>query len=346
MKTIEDIIENHIESGFFSGAVCSISLNGEDIYKKSFGFRNVVTEKKCNMNTLFDLASITKVFTSTLILRLITENRLSLYSILGVCLPKVKDKSALRNITIYQLLTHSSGLVAWYPFYTKEKLDFFEVLDTIELKNDSANMTVYSDLNFMLLGKVVERTLNMPLEKAIDVYFIKELGFSSASYKPTSAENIAACEFGNQIEKKMCSARNLIFEGWRDENKPMVGEVNDGNSYYFFNGISGHAGIFSQVDDLMKLGNLYVGFQNKCFISSELLEASKTLQIEDRGLGWDFGNTFPEGFGHTGFTGTALWIVPERNLVVGLLTNRLHSRNPHNVNPFRTRVFEEILKQL
>ncbi|GKV70585.1 serine hydrolase [Sporosarcina sp. NCCP-2716] len=346
MMNIEGIVNEHIESGFFTAAVCGVSVNGESVYKKAFGIRDSRLGEECNVDTMFDLASITKLFTSTLILKLISDNWLSLHSTLEECLPEAGDSGELRGITLHQLLTHSSGLLAWYPFYTKGDENFFDILGDIQLKSSADGETLYSDLNYMLLGKVIERTLGMSLDDAVERYFADQLRMPSVTYNPSGVENIAATEFGNRIEKSMCTARSLQFDGWRDESEPIVGEVNDGNSFYYFDSVAGHAGIFSDVDDLVALGSLYLSNTDEAFISSDVLDVSLRRQVGDRGLGWDFGEAFPEGFGHTGFTGTALWVVPERNLVVGLLTNRLHVSEPKNINPFRKTLFNEILKQL
>ncbi|WJY26372.1 MULTISPECIES: serine hydrolase domain-containing protein [Sporosarcina] len=344
MEALDDIIKEHIESGYFSAAVCSISLDGESVYRKAFGVCDLATVEPCRTDTRFDIASITKIFTSTVILHMITERRLTLDTSLGECLPAAKSRPELTSLTIRQLLTHSSGLIAWYPLYTQRGRSFYEVLDSIPLLHESAEKTVYSDLNFMLLGKVIEQLTEMTLEEAVCEYFGNRLDLDSVTYLPLDKHNIAATEFGNRIEKRMCSERHLHFDGWRDEHTAIVGEVNDGNSYYFLNGTAGHAGIFSDADDLVTLGNLYLGV--KGFLSDELLQACESRQVGDRGLGWDFGETFPEGFGHTGFTGTALWVVPERQLIVSLLTNRLHSREPQNITPFRKKIFNCILKNV
>ncbi|MFD1039746.1 serine hydrolase domain-containing protein [Virgibacillus byunsanensis] len=349
-NNIDSIFKKYMSEDFFTGGVCSISVNGKNVFHRAYGVSNINDKNPCEQETVFDLASLTKLVTSTIILKMNNENVLSLSSRLEDCLPQTKRNKLLAPITIKQLLTHSSGLKAWHSFYSHIPGDtVFNILNHIEITHNKGNEVVYSDLNFILLGEVIKHRYHDSLQGVVQKQLVEPLGLKTLTYNPSDQENIAATEFGNRIEKKMCRERNFYFTNWRDEEVPMIGEVNDGNAYYFFGGESGHAGIFSNVKDIVALGELYVkgGVHNgKELISKELIEESLTVQVGKRGLGWEVSDIYPEGFGHTGFTGTALWVEPKRKLTVGLLTNRLNVAAPKNVNPFRKEVFNDILKDI
>lgn len=347
---IGNLFKKYIINRYIAGGVCLVKQNDHEILFKAYGKQNTFTGDDVQLDTVFDMASVTKIITSTLILKLISESRLTLGAKLGDCLPATARNEVLAPITIQQLLTHSSGLVAWFPFYTElPTSDLYEILSSIELKHQEANEMIYSDLNYILLGEVLKQSHKSSLQKIIEKELVQPLELPHLTYGPLSEENIAATEFGNQIEMEMCRSRNRTFSNWRDTGKPIIGEVNDGNAHYFFQGQSGHAGLFGTATDLSKIADLYLkGGYNKGaeFLDSKLVKQSLQTIIEYRGLGWHKSNPFPIGFGHTGFTGTALWIVPERDLQVVLLTNRLHVKEPMNINPFRRELYEEILSGL
>ncbi|WP_371069771.1 serine hydrolase domain-containing protein [Sediminibacillus sp. JSM 1682029] len=349
MDEIDRIFERFLQCEFFSGGVCSISIDGETVFLKAYGKADLVKNLDTKPHTIFDLASITKIFTTTIILQLITKKKIFLSTPLKHCLPITSRNSTLANITINQLLTHTSGLKAWHPFYTNLPNDnFFEVLEEIDLVERSSDEVIYSDLNFMLLGEVVKEQFHEDLETIVYQQIGKPLELSSLTYQPSEHAEIAATEFGNRTEMRMCEERNLRFEDWRSLHHPISGDVNDGNAYYFFSGKSGHAGLFSNIKDLMKLGDLYVkggSYKGKQLIRKQLIDHSLDRQAHNRGLGWETGGVFPEGAGHTGFTGTSIWVVPEKKLTVGILTNRLHVEKPKNINPFRKEIFETVLKR-
>ncbi|MBP1948048.1 serine hydrolase domain-containing protein [Virgibacillus litoralis] len=349
-ENIEHIFNKYMDKDYFTGGVCYISVNGKKAYHEAFGLSNKVEGTRCNLDTVFDLASITKIVTSTVILKMISENALSLTTKLEKCLPQSAQIPELAPITIKQLLTHSSGLKAWHSFYANEKCDsLFAILNSIDLTHKEARKVVYSDLNFILLGEVIKYYYQSSLQHVFQNQLAEPLDLESLTYNPHYNTNIAATEFGNKIEEKMCNDRNFHFTNWRNQNVPISGEVNDGNTYYFFGGESGHAGLFSNVKDLVSIGELYlkggINGEEKV-ISNALIEESFKKQVDNRGLGWETSDVYPEGVGHTGFTGTALWIEPERNVAVGLLTNRLHVDQPKNINPFRKELFEEIFKNI
>ncbi|MEC2054473.1 beta-lactamase family protein [Peribacillus psychrosaccharolyticus] len=340
---INELFTEHIQKQEFAGGVCQVSVAGKTMFKEAYGIANKSTNLKMTMNTRFDLASVTKLFTATLILQLISNKRVSLDTSLSEALPAAAENECLAPITIRQLLTHTSGLIAWYPLYTHlPNRDLFSILSEISLSNEmELGSVLYSDLNYILLGEVIKHQLKTTLHEAIQTNISIPLNLATLSYGPIN--NLAAAtEYGNRIERKMCDERDLTFTSWRKKDVPISGEVNDGNAHYFFQGVAGHAGLFGNAADLVKLGEFYLRGGDE-IIDRCLIETSMTKQNGTRGLGWDLSETFPIGCGHTGFTGTALWIVPERRLVVALLTNRLNVPTPINSKDFRQTIFSEIM---
>lgn len=340
---INELFTQHIQDQEFAGGVCQVSVAGKTIFKESYGIANKDTNLKMNINTRFDLASLTKLFTATIILQLISNKQVSLDTSLREVLPAAAENECIASITIRQLLTHTSGLTAWYPLYTHlPNRDLFSILSEISLLSETElGSVLYSDLNYILLGEVIKHQLKTTLQEAIQTNLSIPLNLETLSYGPIN--NLAAAtEYGNRIEKKMCAERNLTFTSWRKEGLPISGDANDGNAHYFFQGEAGHAGLFGSASDLIKLGEFYLRGGDE-IVDSRLIETSMTKQKGTRGLGWDLSETFSIGCGHTGFTGTALWTVPERRLVVALLTNRLHVPKPINIMNFRQSIFSEIM---
>ena len=197
-------------------------------YNKAFG--------DVDINTVFDVASLSKIITSTEILMLINEGKIDLKGKISSYLPFINQfdilKEKLLDVTIEQLLTHSSGIIEWYPFYA-EKGNFLEVMNKVIGKYEKVDCTLYSDLNFMLLGEIIENTLDLKLDESLDKYIKIPLNIKNIIYCPTNKKNIAPTSYGNIIEEEMCRQRNIEFNGWRGKEKAILGEVNDGNSSLF-----------------------------------------------------------------------------------------------------------------
>jgi CubicO group peptidase (beta-lactamase class C family) len=349
LKKLDKLFESYMNKEYFPGAVCQITKDDEVIFHQAYGQAcTIPSVQEMKASTIFDIASLTKIVTTTMILRLITNGKLSLNQTLDQCLPRVASNpllsKPLSRITVKQLLTHTSGLIAWFPFYS-QKLDFYDILADVIPLTPATNNVVYSDLNFMLLGEVIKESTGLTLDQAVRELVSKPLQMVSLGYGPITNENVAATEFGNQVEMGMCLERAIPFEGWREPLRPIKGEVNDGNAFYFFQGQAGHAGLFSNSLDLIKLGQLFIKggeWRGERLIDQDLIENSMTEQQPSRGIGWQISSLYPKGCGHTGFTGTSLWLVPEEKLVVVTLTNRLHMQHPIHINTFREDLHETI----
>ncbi|MDO5022580.1 MAG: serine hydrolase domain-containing protein [Eubacteriales bacterium] len=302
-----NMLNTYRKEGFFKDAVVSVFSNKENLFVNSFG--------DVNADTLFDAASLTKICTTTLILIFIDKNKLKLDSLAQDFLPELKniDDSRIPNINIYKLLTHTSLLPAWYPFYTGN-VDFYHTLKTA-LKQEQPKGMLYSDLNFMLLGKILEKIAQKPLETILLEELTIPFSLGDICYLPKNS-NIAYSSYGNLHEEDMVKDMGLRFYNWRP-HEPIKGEVNDGNAHYFFKGVAGHAGVFANVNAYENLCKLYLNTQNPLFIN-----ATKP-QVSTRCLGFQADDKYPFGCGHTGFTGTSIYFSREYKIGCCLFTNRL-----------------------
>lgn len=353
-SSIDKLITGAIKDSYFPGAVAYIEHEGEIVYHKAFGHAKVNFEK-CLMNKemIFDIASLTKIFISTLLFKLMEEKKVTLESKIYNWFPELRKIG--KNITIKHLLTHTSGFPAWYPFYAVngKKIFIEQLLDILKFDmKEPVGKVEYSDLNFIVIGKIIEQIEETSLEKVLLEKLVKPLEMETVQYNPITymKKNIVCSELGNQVEKKMVKVGNLQFNQWR---KGLIcGEANDGNAYYYLNGISGHAGLFSNVHDIAKLARIYIHRDHinslESYISIKLAEESYRNHtsefLQRRGLGWDLGDGSMIGFGHAGFTGTSLWIVPDKNLIMVLLTNRLHQQNLTSINSIRKKFHKQVIE--
>jgi CubicO group peptidase (beta-lactamase class C family) len=193
-----------------------------------------------------------------------------------------------------------------------------------------------------VLGKIIESVTDTSLDKSLKELVWTPLGMNSTTYHPDKSRCVAT-EFGNQIEMKMVQDLSLSFSSFRPTDQPIVGESDDGNCYYYFNGVAGHAGIFSTAEDVARLGKAYL-YPDHHYLSPELVKQAMTVQVENRGLGFQFGDNYPSGgCGHTGFTGTYLYLQKEKDLLITILTNRLHVKEVQQIQTFRNDVVNTIL---
>ena len=376
--TVDSILQSQVNRKLIPGAVVEIKKGNEILCRKAFGFaeRNDYHNKplahpeKMTPGDLFDLASLTKVVgTTTAIMLLVDRGQIHVDDPVSKYIPAFGSGDK-RQITIRNLLTHTAGLITWYPLFYRAsgKDETYRLIHELPLAYPVGKIRKYSDLGFILLGEIVEKVSGMPLNEFDSLNIFQPLGMHHTTYNPLASgrfKEFAATSHGNPFETRMVhdSSLGYVFKeidpnqwnGWRHYN--LRGEVNDGNAWYALNGISGHAGLFSTADDLQKLVDMLkndgkVG--NKQFISKETLELFLTKDEFKNGLGWmmdtedSFMNNAPEGtFGHTGFTGTSIVIVPSLDISVILLINRqnmglLDTGFYYNVNPVRKEIFNAV----
>ena len=347
-EKVASIAARGLSEGLFAGLSARMERGGIPVFAEALGNAIDANGMKTPMTTCtkFDIASLTKLFTTTAILRLATEGRIGLDSALcdiGWTANAARGRTALENafrgITVKKLLMHSSGLHYWYPFYAEKDRDFADILELVLRRFPLEDGSVYSDLNFMILGKIIEAVAGFPLEKAIEEIVCGPLGLGDSGYRPRSGP-FAATEFGNRVEMKMVEDLGLSFQSWRAIDRPIVGEPDDGNCHYYFGGAAGHAGIFSTVADICTLGRLYLDpLGNEGYLEPALVAEAASDHGGNRGLGFQLGELYPGGgFGHTGFTGTYLYLNRRLDLAVAVFANRLHVGNPRNINEFRKEI--------
>jgi CubicO group peptidase (beta-lactamase class C family) len=344
LNVLTSSIESYIQQEYFSAVAVGVSQAGEQEIQ-TWG-TTMWGGPPLTPSHLFDLASLTKLYTTMAVLKLMREQRFQEHTKLIDLLPieNLQLKQQLKHIQIADLVTHHSGLPAWYPFYIRRGEDFQTILQDLLKEHPRTDTMIYSDINFMLLGMVVSQVMQLSLDDALQELVLTPFCLTQTAYHPDPLLCVAT-EYGNQIERQMVADRKLSFNGWRDEVIPIQGVCNDGNCHYYFGGVGGHAGLFSNTEDVLSFG--------KVFLSAERSKLSQTLydrMLHDwggnRGYGIQRGELYPQqGFGHTGFTGTYLYVNPEKALVITILTNRLHTHEVRNINPIRIEIVKHLLKE-
>ncbi|HSV09635.1 MAG TPA: serine hydrolase [Hanamia sp.] len=377
---IDSILNSQVANDLIPGAVIQIKKDGKIIYKHAYGYAQkydinhqlLNPAMPMNTATLFDMASLTKVIgTTTSIMLLVDRGVIKIDDPIGKYI-KSFDTGAKKTITIRNLLTHTAGLIEWYPlfYFSHDKQTSYKVIGELPLKYSVGKQRHYSDLGFILLQQIIEKVSGMPLDQFEKQNIFIPLGMTHTMYNPLQhgrTTNIAATSLGNPYETRMVYDSSLGYSvkgldpaswnGWR--HYVLKGEVNDGNAWYANGGIAGSAGLFSTVDDMQKLVDMLMNkgkVGNKQFISNRIIDSFFVKDQFNNGLGWmmDTSDSFlkdgPEGtFGHTGFTGTSIMVIPKYTVSIILLINRqnmglLKSGYYYNVSPVRKEIFEATLK--
>ena len=368
----------------FPAAALHIRQGGVTIFERAYGYLDPDTaQRPTQAASLFDLASLTKLFTATAFMRLVEAGLVALTTPVAEVLPEFAGQRPIGptedplasvtvppnpqfagqevdagTITFWHLLTHTSGLAAWRSLY-RVPLPHLVPADLRARRIGAiyreygfayppGARVVYSDLGFILLGEAIARLAGAPLEVYLRRAVLEPLGLLRTTYNPLrngfSPEGIVPTE--------LCA--------WR--HRRCVGEVHDENSASL-GGVAGHAGLFSTAAEVAALGQLYLegGITHGVrLLARETVAEMVRVQVgsdeDPRGLGWhqrsagysSSGHGFsPRSFGHTGFTGTSLWVDPDRELVVALLTNRVYyGRDPQPITDFRPRLHDAVLTDL
>lgn len=341
--TLVDAAERHE----FGGAVALVVKDDRIVLHRATGWAVREPEEQrapMAVDTIFDLASLTKV-TATLpvILQLVSAGKIGIDQPIGEILPEFGTAGLIGKVTIRRLLTHSAGFRDWIPVFleTTGADAYLEKFAASQPEREPGTKIVYSDPGYITLGEVVRRVTGESVADYARREVFLPLGMIDTFYMPAPQlrERIAGTEFGNGFEAEKAPASVPATGSWR--SGLLRGQAHDGNAWYGLGGVAGHAGLFSTAIDLARYG---VAWLNGVVpgISSDLLALAIAEQSgvsgsrERRGLGWRLTpvpNDNPEdsalglgsrAFGHTGFTGTSLWMDPEKNLVICLLTNRVH----------------------
>jgi CubicO group peptidase (beta-lactamase class C family) len=338
------MLAERIEAGDFPAAVYVVAEAGRVRFADALG--EAVREPlvhAATLDTVFDLASLTKPLVTGMLLALLVERgAVGLDTAVADYLPEfgADDK---RAVTIRHLLTHTSGLPAWQPLYLLTGGDRDRVLETIAvqpLERSPGERVVYSDLGFITLGLLAERVTHARLSDLARREIFDPLGLGRTFFNPERAlqTGVAACESGgNAYERGMCEAQPGAADSklWREQT--IWGEVHDGNAH-FLGGAAGHAGLFSDARETLRLASQFLPITTTLLDpeTCRLFSQSMTEGLnEARSFAWQLAATpestagprLPPGaFGHLGFTGTSCWIDPTTERVFILLTNRTHAR--------------------
>ncbi len=353
---MDPVIVDSIAKQQLPGAVVLVARKGRVVWRKAYGSRAVEpAREQMTPDTIFDVASLTKVVaTATSIMILVERGKVRLSDPVSNYIPELKGEGRER-ITIELLLTHRSGYAP--DFDLKERWsghdEAVKRLIKEPLRNPPGARFVYSDIGYIALGEVVRRVSGTTLDKFARQNIFVPLRMRDTGFRPSGVlrRRIAPTEKRRgQMSYLGDSAENAGAEG----EEWLRGEVHDPTSYRM-NGIAGHAGLFSTVDDLALYCQMILGGgqYGRARILSPLSVAEMTrprLVTEagwSRGLGWDIntsfstnrGDLFPLGsFGHTGFTGTSIWLDPATEMFVVFLSNRVHPDGKGDVASLRGKV--------
>ena len=330
IEPVKDFFKQAVSDSAFPGGVILAAKDGKIFLHETVGFHTYSKKKSVTKGNIFDLASITKaVSTTSAIMKLVDEDKLNLDDMVIQYLPEFigKQKSHYtqkRNTTIRHLITHTGGLPPFKQYFKIEgtrqaRIDSIFNTEPIVGLNDS---TIYSDVGLIVLGKVIENITKTPLDVYVDSVVFNPLGMSSTFYNPPTKKI-----------NRVVPTENSLFH-----NKLIKGFVHDENAHSI-GGVAGHAGLFSTAKDLaifsqMMLNGGRYGWK-RVFNEQTVLDFTSKSQIMESssyGLGWDTPSGKSSGgiylsdssFGHTGYTGTSLWIDKENQLFVILLTNAVH----------------------
>lgn len=361
LQQVDAIAQEGIREGAFPGCVVMAVHKGEVILDKAYGQMDYVSNLPVVPERVYDLASVTKISATTVsIMKLYEQGKIRLDGTLQEYLPVVKgtDKA---DLSLRDILLHQGGLVPFIPFY-KETIDpatgapldpyyrrkrepgfGVRVAEGLYLRDDwddtimqrilkspltARGKYVYSDNDFIFLGKVVEQVSGLPLDEYVQRNFYRPLGMYSTGFKPRERFGLNAL-VPTETEKHF-------------RQQTTRGDVHDEGAS-MFGGVAGHAGLFSNAYDLSMLYQLLLNggiFQGKRLLKPETIRLFTSYQDKDsrRGLGFDKPErdndtrkdpypswlASPATFGHTGFTGTCVWVDPARELVYVFLSNRVN----------------------
>jgi len=393
---IDSIVEDAIEMKAMPGCQVALSKEGKVFYQKSFGYnifkdsevyklnnkKQKILRQKVSNDDIYDLASLTKIVVSTpLIMKMFEFNYINLDSTLSHYI-KDLDTTNKSNIKIRNILSHNAGLKSWIPFYKKtiknrrlmskyyssKKLDDFSIKvagdiflknsfkdtiykDIIQSELDSNPVYRYSDLGYYLLQNIIEDKMGSSLDTLISDHFLKKLGMYSTMYNPIS-NNLYS------FKKIMPSEKDKYFR-----KQLLIGYVHDMGAA-MFGGVAGHAGLFSNSNDLLKISELYLNqgsYGGDYYFNDTVFSVFNQYHFKNegnrRGLGFDKPSlkdnqtsscsnyASSNSFGHSGFTGTLMWIDPKYKLNYIFLSNRTYPtyRNKKLIEMnVRTKIHDEV----
>ncbi|WP_233079962.1 serine hydrolase domain-containing protein [Rheinheimera soli] len=353
---IAPLVEQAIADKQLPGAVVLVGRGDKVLYRKAFGFKTYSPAAPVIApTTVFDLASLTKpVVTTTLIMQLVEQGELRLTDPVGKYLQQLND-AEVKKITMLQLLTHSSGLADGFDRreFWQGKAGLDATLAKLKLKTKPDQQFVYSDIGFILLGLVVEQITKQPLDLVAQQRIFQPLQMKDSRYLPldTPQQDLA-------YQQRIAPTENL--QGDVDYQKllpnyaqPYLHAVVHDPTALRLGGVAGHAGVFGTADDLALFAQILLnggelkGQRVLSPLAVQRLLTPVVIGNQSRALGWDMqtaysapkGDLLPQGsFGHTGFTGTSIWIDPASRTYIILLSNRVHPNRNSSITELRAKL--------
>ena len=344
MSGVDSIIEQAISDHNIPGAVLIVGHNGSVLYRKAYGSRSLEPKREVmTVDTIFDLASLTKVIaTTTAVMQLMEQGKVRMNDPVAKYLPEFAQNGK-EDITVRQLMTHYSGLAPdldlttpWEGKETAFKLAFVE-----PAAQPPGSSFTYSDINFIMLGALVEKVSGQSLDTYTTQHVFAPLKMLHTRFVPPVAwkPRIAPTQY--------------------DDSQHMLRGVVHDPTARRMGGVAGHAGLFSSADDLAKFAQALLSGGDGILSSEAVAKMTQPEQPPSapvlRGFGWDIDSPFssnrgdflPVGsYGHTGFTGTSLWIDPSTQTYIILLTNSVHPKGKGNAIGLRSKVATEIAAAL
>ena len=346
---IEPLVREAMAEKKLPGAVVLVGRRDRILYQKAFGYRALVpAPEPMTLETIFDIASLTKVVaTTTSVMILVEQGKIRLSDRVATYIPGF-ERYGKADITIRHLLTHVSGLrpdVDLAETWVGAEKAIALAIEEVPASRPGEKF-VYSDINFFLLGDIVRRVSGMALERFARERIFDPLGMKDTTFNPHAS-----------LLPRIAPSESCTRYGWPCPGLDMTmlrGVVHDPTARRM-GGVAGHAGLFSTAADLaifcrmLLNGGTYDGARVLSPLSVEKMTSPATPELEPntRGLGWDIDSAFssnrgellPIGsYGHTGFTGTSIWIDPATELFVVFLSNRVHPDGKGDVTPLRARI--------
>lgn len=353
VNRLDTLVWHAVEDSAFPGAAVVAGRAGVVVKDQGYGYFTYDSDRPTTTRSLFDLASLTKVVATTpAVMMLYERGQIDLNKPLATYLPEF-GQAGKENVTVRQILTHTSGLKPFYSFEqmgvtTREEIIDFIERDSLVYAPDTEYR--YSDLGMIMLAVTVERITGQPLGKFLKENLYDPMGMYDTGFRPAGGLGTSPDVVPTEID--------TAFRGGL-----IQGEVHDERAW-MLGGTAGHAGLFSTAEDLARYAAMYLDggeYNGRRFFRPETISLfttrfQNTLE-STRALGWDTksetgyssaGRLFgPKSFGHTGFTGTSLWIDPEARLFVILLTNRVYpTRSNRKIMAVRPRVADVVFEAI
>lgn len=385
LNQIDGLVEKAVSEKKMPGAVVLVGHKGKIVFRKAYGNRSLVPNvEKMTVDTIFDLASLTKpIATATSIMKLVEDGKIRLNDTIGDFIPEIEAENA-KKVTILQLLTHTSGYRPDFDLGEKwtGRDGMLQALKKEKLRNPAGTRFVYSDIGFIVLGEIVQIVNSRSVDQFAKTEFFEQLGMTDSRFNSFEKDYDPARASVNcfypandkdlkkfKLEKQPIYCRTAPTENIKGQNsylgskfegdektgnRILNGQVHDPTAFRM-GGVAGHAGLFSTADDLARYCQMILNggiLDGKRILSAQTVAKMTSPVVisekgETRGLGWDINTTFssnrgeffPLGsFGHTGFTGTSVWIDRVSNTFVIFLSNRVHPDGKGNVTDIRAKV--------